>query len=166
MLSDRRQAHACDAAALRTVWSASKLARGDPGLQICRNGQRGSGKDALLWRRWRAIEFFDQAPVHVDQRIRNPQPKQVLRDASPLIPGQDLGTNLPLLRREKANPNSFRFFALTPKSYEIFQVIRSMHHLAGDRAVNRNPGSSDAFQDTFIGGWLTPNIMLRLQSVD
>src|SRR5271165_2535557 len=73
-VSDGRQTHAGEAAALRTVRSAAELTWRDPRLQVRRNGERGAGKDAIFRRRRRVTELVNRAFVHVDQGIQNPQP--------------------------------------------------------------------------------------------
>ena len=141
-MADRRHAHAGDAATLRTVWISTELARRNPRFQIRRKAKHGAGKDAIGWRGWGMPEFFDRAPVHVDQVISFPQAQQFLDGAAALPGRQDLWSHGASLRSEEAEPDSLCLLARAPKTHEFFQVAWPVHHLPGDGAVNCDLGST------------------------
>ena len=142
-MTDRRHAHAGEAATPRTVWISTELARRNPRFQIRRKAKHGAGKDAICRRGWRMPEFFDRAPVHVDRVIYFPQVKQFLDDAAALLGRKDLWSHGASLGSEQTEPDSLCLLERAPKAHEFFQVAWPIRHLPGDGAVNCDLGSPD-----------------------
>src|ERR1700730_11490332 len=52
-----------------------------------------------------------------------------------------------------------------PESQELMQVPGPLHQLSGDGAMDCSSLSGDILQDSFVGGWLTPDIVFWLQAI-
>ena len=85
VVTDGRQAHRGDAAALGAVGIAAKLTGGHSGFEIGRNSPRGSGKDALLRIRGRCLHLDDHRVRHVQSWKARSYSSEFSDDGSSLL---------------------------------------------------------------------------------
>ena len=79
VVADGSQRHGGDAAALRAVRLAAKLAGPYAGFKIRGEGHRGAGEDTLLRRLGRMTKLLDHLPVHLELGIKRKETLQLVK---------------------------------------------------------------------------------------
>ncbi len=135
-------------------------------FQVCRQRPGRACEYAILgtlrWRSKLANHFFR----HVQLCIL-PSQLQHLRDRPlPFVGTQDFWHLIADLRREQTEPYFLDFGTGCPEFQELAEVAGPLHHLTGDRAMDRDSLSRDVSQNAVVGCWGAPGIVFGLQTVD
>src|SRR3954466_2765415 len=166
MMTNGCQPHRRDAAALRAVRLAAELAGGDTTLEGGGDSVRGSREDGGV----RRIRWMQKLPEdcrgHVELGMHLSQAHQISYGDLAVARGEDFRIRSSFLWSEETHPHAFDVRVRRPKREEVVKVSRTLHHLRGDSAVNRDPLSRDIFQDSRIGGRLAANIVIGFKSVN
>src|SRR6202035_2670602 len=69
------------------------------------------------------------------------------------------------LRCVQADPDLQRLCARRPEAEKLFEIPLTIHHLARDRAVDRDTVTGDVSKNAIVGGRRATDVGLRLQAV-
>src|SRR5579871_5636745 len=107
-----------------------------------------------------------------DHRFRHIQLVKLLSQKAQFCNGtrallwlKDLRQLISNLRSKQAEPYSSDLCARIPKFQKALQILRLLHHLAGDGAVNRNILARNVLEDSIVGRGSPPKIVLGLKSI-
>ncbi len=93
-------------------------------------------------------------------------PQQGFDHAAPLIGREAFDIGSSPLGREDAHPDFCDCRVSRPETDELGEVPAAIHHGAGDGAVNRDVVTLDVAENAFVGGRLTADVVLWLQTID
>ena len=95
-----------------------------------------------------------------------PELQQGLHHALPLIGVEAFDVGGATLGCEDAHPDFLDRRIRRPESDELGNVAATLHHRAGDGAVDRNVMTLDIAEDSIVRGRLAARVVFRLQAVD
>ena len=166
LMSHGGQAHRGDATASGTVGVTPKLAGLDSSLEICGERTRGLGEDAAVGRRGRREEFPDHPFLHVEFGLMLSKAKKRFDHTPALGGGEAFDIGGAALGCEGTHPDFFHGRVGRPEIDELGEVAATLHHRAGDSAMDRYMLPLNVAQNTLVGGGLAARVVFGLQAVD
>jgi len=111
-------------------------------------------------------EGFGEFFVEQDFWITPGQGGQFGSQKCAIIGEQQLGALFADLRSVAADPDAIGFRARVPERDVFFQVAGTGEHLVGDGPVDVDLAAGNVFENAFVGGGLTANVVVFGQAVD
>jgi hypothetical protein len=115
----------------------------------------------------RRQEFLDHSFEHVELGVFLANPQQGLHHAPSLIGRQAFDIGRAPLGCEDAYPDFLHRRLARPEIHELGNVAATLHHRAGDGAVDRKVMMTlNVAEDALVGGRLAAQVVLWLQAID